>query len=96
MTGIRHIRNQECDRVRAIYEALTALGVPCTTSEDEIIITPAPVHDAVIETYGDHRVAMAFALVGLKSGLVTIKDPDCTQKTFDDYFEILSRITKNE
>ncbi len=94
LKNIGHIRKQECDRVEAILHNLTALGVPCECRGDDILIWPAPVQPATIETYGDHRVAMAFALVGLKAGGVKIKDPDCCKKTFSNYFEILEELTK--
>ncbi len=94
LKNIGHIRKQECDRVEAILHNLTALGVPCECRGDDILIWPAPVQPATIETYGDHRVAMAFALVGLKTGGVKIKDPDCCKKTFANYFEILEELTK--
>ncbi len=95
LRNIGHIRRQECDRVEAILHNLTALGVPCECRENDILIRPAPVRPAAIETYGDHRVAMAFSLVGLKVGGVTIENPDCCKKTFGNYFEILDEITRD-
>ena len=92
LRGVGHIRLQECDRIRAIVENLTALGVPAHSSGEDIFIEPAPVKAAEIETFSDHRVAMAFALVGLKAGGVTIKNPECCKKTFENYFKILSDI----
>ena len=92
LTGLEHIRAQECDRVNAIVENLTALGVPAAYEDGELTIIPAPVKGGRVRTYGDHRVAMAFSLVGLKTGKVIIDEPDCTKKTFEGYFELLSRI----
>ena len=94
ITGIGHIRGQECDRIRAICENLTALGVPAAEEADGVRILPAPVHGGTVQPFGDHRVAMAFALTGLKAGGITILDPLCCSKTFDDYFAILDRITR--
>lgn len=89
--NVAHIRRQECDRLQAAKSNLTALGVPCSVSEDAISISPSPVKKgAVLDSFRDHRVAMAFALTGLKSGAV-IKDPNCCKKTFQNYFEILKR-----
>lgn len=90
--NVAHIRLQECDRIRAIVENLTALGARSFCIGDDIFIEPAPLHDAEIKTFGDHRVAMAFALVGLKRGGVTIDDAECCRKTFPDYFELLRQI----
>lgn len=93
LKNIGHIRKQECDRISAICENLSALGVPVTADEHNLYIQPAPVGGGRIKTYHDHRVAMAFSLIGLKTGNVVIEDPDCCGKTFENYFEILSEIT---
>ncbi|MBR7186755.1 MAG: 3-phosphoshikimate 1-carboxyvinyltransferase [Clostridia bacterium] len=92
--GIAHIRKQECDRINAIVENLTALGVPSSATEDEIYIEPAPVRGGTVKSFGDHRVAMAFALIGLKTGNLFIENPSCVRKTFDNYFEILDELTR--
>lgn len=91
LRGISHIRRQECDRIRAILCNLTALGVPVTDEEDGVRILPAPVRSATIETFGDHRVAMAFALVGAATHIF-LKDASCSKKTFEDYFDIMKRL----
>ncbi|MBR3735919.1 MAG: 3-phosphoshikimate 1-carboxyvinyltransferase [Lachnospiraceae bacterium] len=87
--GIAHIRLQECDRIAAIVKNLTALGETCEEREDGVIMRPGELHGAELESFGDHRVAMAFALCGLRIDGVTIKDPDCCRKTFAEYFEVL-------
>ena len=92
LTGLEHIRAQECDRVNAIVENLNALGVPAAYEEGALTVSPAPVRGGKVKTFGDHRVAMAFSLAGLKAGNVTIDDPDCTKKTFEGYFDLLSRL----
>lgn len=94
LTGISHIRLQECDRIHAIEQNLKALGVPVTVDRDCIKIEPTLPHATRIATYGDHRVAMAFSLLGLKIGNIVIEDPDCVKKTFDGFFSILNKITK--
>lgn len=94
LTGIGHIRLQECDRVEAIRKNLVGLGVPCTIGDDFIEIQPAQPTRGVIETFGDHRVAMAFALTSLKTGNIAIDNSECTKKTFDGYFEELKKLQK--
>ncbi len=94
ISGIAHIRVQECDRIAAIAENLATIGVPCSVDEQTLRIFPALVRGGIIKTYNDHRVAMAFTLIGLKCGNVTIEDPMCCKKTFDNYFEIIDRITQ--
>lgn len=93
LTGLAHIRRQECDRVHAIVHNLSALGVPVREEEDGVVITPAPVRGGTIETFGDHRVAMAFSLIGLKTGNIAIENPSCCQKTFDNFFQLLDELT---
>lgn len=87
ITGIAHIRGQECDRIRAIEENLTAAGIDCVSTRDGICIHPGTPHACRIRTYEDHRVAMAFALLGLKTAGIRIENPLCCRKTFPDYFE---------
>ena len=90
--GISHIQKQECDRIAAIEANLTSLGVPVKTEADAVSIDPAVPHEGVIRTFGDHRVAMAFALTALKTGKIAIDDPDCCRKTFQGYFRTLQKL----
>ena len=89
ITGIGHIRLQECDRIKAIAENLTALGIRVEEYEDRVTIHPGTPKGAEIETFDDHRVAMSFALTGLKTRGVIIKEAQCCKKTFAGYFEVL-------
>lgn len=90
--GIGHIRGQESDRVRVIYTELGRLGIRCDEKEDEITIYPGAVKGARIQTYDDHRVAMAFAVTGLRTEGIVIENPDCCKKTFPEYFTVLEQI----
>ena len=90
--GIGHIRMQECDRIHAIVQNLTALGIKVEEQEAEVTIYPGEVRGADIETFDDHRVAMSFALTGLRVDGVKIKNPMCCRKTFAEYFEVLEQI----
>ena len=94
ITGVDHIRLQESDRLLAIKTELARLGIKTKMGEGEITIFPTSMDssEVEIETYEDHRVAMAFALIGLRRGGVVIKNPNCSAKTFKDYFKILDRI----
>lgn len=91
---IGHIRLQESDRLNAIATELGRMGVRTEEEEDAITIYPGKVNPAVIKTYEDHRVAMAFSLVGLKTEGIVIDDPMCCKKTFEEYFFILDNLTK--
>lgn len=89
--GVSHIRRQESDRLQVIVTELGRMGIQCEMTEDGVIIHPGQPHAARIETYSDHRVAMAFAITGLRAEGIEITDPDCCRKTFTDYFEVFER-----
>ena len=89
IVGVAHIRKQECDRLNAIVKNLTALGVKVEEREDGVKIYPSQPHSADIETFGDHRVAMAFAVTGLRCDGVTIKNAEVCSKTFKEFFTVL-------
>jgi 3-phosphoshikimate 1-carboxyvinyltransferase len=94
-TTIRNIANlriKETDRLAALETELHRLGGIATTGPDWLRIEPAPLHGATIDTYEDHRIAMAFALAGLRVPGVEIRDPGCVSKTWPDYFDALERL----
>ena len=90
-TTIRNIYNwrvKETDRLAAMSTELRKLGATVVEGLDFISITPPKqISSAVIDTYGDHRMAMCFSLACLGGVPITINDPDCVQKTFPTYFE---------
>jgi 3-phosphoshikimate 1-carboxyvinyltransferase len=90
--GVAHTRRQESDRVAAVARELTRLGARVEEAAGELEIHPSPLHGGEVETYGDHRMAMSFALVGLKVPGVRIRDPRCVEKTFPDYFACLESL----
>ena len=90
--GIAHIRGQESDRVSVICKELGKLGIECSKTEDSVTVYPGKLHGAEIETYDDHRVAMAFAIIGLRTEGIIIKNPSCCKKTFPEYFDVLDLI----
>ncbi len=92
ITGIGHIRLQESDRLSAIVTELGRMGIKTENGDDWIRIYPGAPEPAEIETYEDHRMAMGFSLVGLRTDGIVIKDPLCCRKTFEDYFEVLDRV----
>jgi 3-phosphoshikimate 1-carboxyvinyltransferase len=91
--NVAHIRHKETDRLAAVATELMRLGVRVDERADGMTIYPvARVTPATIQTYDDHRMAMAFALVGLRAAGVVIADPKCVAKTFPDYFDRLQRL----
>lgn len=91
ITGIGHIRFQESDRLAAVTTELTKIGIRCESTEDSLTIWPGTPRPASIETYDDHRMAMGFALTGLRTAGIEIRDPGCCKKTFEDYFDVLDK-----
>jgi 3-phosphoshikimate 1-carboxyvinyltransferase len=88
--NIAHTRHQECDRIAAVCTELTRLGVRVEERPDGMTIYPTTQFiPATIQTYHDHRVAMSFALIGLKVPGIRIHDPACVAKTFPDYWQRL-------
>ncbi len=90
--GVAHIRHQESDRLAATAAELRRLGQKVEERADALVITPRPVRPATVQTYGDHRIAMAFAITGLRAPGIVIADPACVTKTFPDFFERLDRL----
>ena len=90
--NIEHTRWQETDRIHAMVTELRKLGVPVVEHQDGLEISPAPITPAAIDTYQDHRMAMAFSLVGLKTHGIRINNPECVSKTFPNYFEVLREL----
>lgn len=90
--GIGHIRLQESDRIKATKTELVKMGIRCEDEKDSLTIYPGEVTNSIVETYEDHRIAMSFALIGLKNGGITIDNPSCCRKTFEDYFEKLYEV----
>ncbi len=90
--NIGHIRLQESDRIHAIATELNRLGISCEEEPDAVTIHPGMPKPTVVQTYEDHRMAMAFALVGLRIEGIEISDPMCCRKTFETYFDILDKL----
>ncbi|MGP1612886.1 MAG: 3-phosphoshikimate 1-carboxyvinyltransferase [Catonella sp.] len=95
ITGVAHICLQESNRLIAIKTELEKLGIRTKMGKGEITIFPNRMDDTEveIETYEDHRVAMAFSLIGLRRDGIVINNPECSAKTFKDYFRVLDGIT---
>lgn len=93
--NVAHMRHKETDRVAAVVTELKKAGIQAEEHADGYTIWPGPVTPASIATYDDHRMAMSFALLGLKYPGILIEHPDCTRKTFPDYFSVLEELVAN-
>jgi 3-phosphoshikimate 1-carboxyvinyltransferase len=89
-TDLGRLRLQECERVVALRTELTKCGAKVVEEGDTLTVYPSPLHGAEIETYNDHRMAMCFAILGLKVPGIKIKDPACVKKTFPNFFQKLA------
>lgn len=90
--NVAHIRHKETDRIAAVATELRKLGAIVDEFDDGLLIRPQALHGAAIDTYDDHRMAMSFALVGLKVPGIVIRDPGCTAKTYPNYFADLANL----
>ena len=92
--NVAHLRWQESDRLHAVATELARLGVRVEERGDGLSVWPSPIAPATVHTYDDHRIAMAFALIGLKVPGIRIEDPGCVAKTFPDYFARLEALRR--
>ena len=89
-TDLGRLRVQECERVVALRTELTKCGAKVVEAGDTLTVYPSQLHGAEIETYNDHRMAMCFAVLGLKVPGIKIKNPACVKKTFPNFFQKLA------
>jgi 3-phosphoshikimate 1-carboxyvinyltransferase len=89
-TDLGRLRVQETERVVALRTELTKCGAKVVEEGDTLTVYPSQLHGAEIETYNDHRMAMCFAILGLKVPGIKIKNPTCVKKTFPNFFQKLA------
>ena len=85
LTGIGHVRGHETDRLAALARELTGLGTGVTVLADGLEIRPAPLHGGVFQTYDDHRMAHAGAVLGLAVPGLALSEVGCTGKTMPGF-----------
>nr|WP_245563548.1 3-phosphoshikimate 1-carboxyvinyltransferase [Longispora albida] len=85
LRGIGHIRTHETDRLGALARELSKVGARVDETEDGLHIVPGKLRGAVFETYDDHRLAHAAAVVGLRVPGVELTDVGCTSKTMPEF-----------
>jgi 3-phosphoshikimate 1-carboxyvinyltransferase len=94
LTGIGHTRKQESDRVTVVANGIKALGGRAQAFADAIRVEPGPLHDGTVDASGDHRVAMAFSILGLQVPGVAIKGAGSVTKTFPQFYEMLAELSR--
>jgi len=91
--NVWNLRIKETDRLDALERELAKLGARVSTGRDWIRIEPpAAITPASIATYDDHRMAMAFSIAGLRADGVVIENPECTRKTYPEFFDDLAKL----
>jgi 3-phosphoshikimate 1-carboxyvinyltransferase len=88
--NVSHLKAKESDRLAAVVNELVKMGIDARCSADELIVTGGNPHGAEIETYGDHRIAMSFAVAGLAAPQTFIRDENCVAKSFPDFWEVFA------
>jgi len=92
ITGAAHLRHKESDRLAAVAGELARMGISAAETADGLIIHGGQPHGAVMHTYDDHRIAMSFAVAGLKIPGLIIQDPQVVAKSFPDFWEYFERL----
>jgi 3-phosphoshikimate 1-carboxyvinyltransferase len=90
--NVAHLKVKETDRLAAVKNELTKMGINVALLPDGLIIEGGRPHKAVIDTYDDHRIAMCFAAAGLAVPGIQIKDPSCVEKSFPTFWETLEKL----
>jgi len=88
----KELRVKESDRIETVVGGLQACGIDAEEFEDGYIVTGGTMQKAIIDSHGDHRIAMSFAVAGLLDGM-EIEDTACIDTSFPNFFTILSQIT---
>ncbi|MDD9375759.1 3-phosphoshikimate 1-carboxyvinyltransferase [Streptomyces sp. ZAF1911] len=92
ISNIASLRIKECDRIAAVTAELRKMGITVEEHPDAMTITGGTPHGAVIDTYDDHRIAMCFAIAGLRTEGVVITDPGCVAKSFPTFWQALDSL----
>ncbi|MCX6363385.1 MAG: 3-phosphoshikimate 1-carboxyvinyltransferase [Actinobacteria bacterium] len=88
ITGIANVRLKESDRIAAMESNLRRLGIKTASGPDFLRVYPGTPTGGRIDPHGDHRIAMSFAVLGLRAHGVVVEDPDCVSKTCPEFFEL--------
>jgi 3-phosphoshikimate 1-carboxyvinyltransferase len=92
ISNIGHLRVKECDRIEAVASQLLKMGIEVAQGEDWLEITGGRPRGAFIETFNDHRIAMAFSVAGLVVQDMEIENPSCVEKSFPGFWNIFEAL----
>lgn len=94
LRGLGTLRRKESDRLTALAEGLTRLGSTVVVEGDDLTIDPGTFTGGVVDSHGDHRIAMSFAVLGLAEPGVKIADPGVVSKTWPGFWEMLEALAE--
>ena len=91
--NIGHLRHKESDRLHTFARELSRTGAAVSVAGDGLEVTPVPLKGALLDPHGDHRLAMSFALLGLRIPGIAVRDSDCVSKSFPRFWDEMDRLT---
>ena len=94
LRGLGSLRFKESDRLSALADEINRLGAHARIEGTDLLINPAELRPTRIETYGDHRIAMSFALIGLAMPGIEVADPGVVAKTWPEYWDVLDGLAE--
>ncbi|MDI6796644.1 MAG: 3-phosphoshikimate 1-carboxyvinyltransferase [Desulfatibacillaceae bacterium] len=92
ISNVAHLRAKESDRLDAVATELSRMGISVYAGKDELVITGGTPQKASIRTYEDHRMAMSFAVAGLKVPGLVITEAFCVEKSFPDFWDVWEKL----
>jgi len=87
--NVSHLKSKESDRLTSVVNELIKMGITARCTDDALMVAGGQPRKAEIETYGDHRIAMSFAVAGLAAPGTMIRDEHCVEKSFPNYWQVL-------
>ncbi len=90
--GVGFIRSKESDRLSDLCAELRRAGIDAVDNPDGLVVRPSTAHTATLATHNDHRLAMAFALVGLGASGIIVEDPDVVSKSWPDFWTMIESL----
>ncbi|NNL75501.1 MAG: 3-phosphoshikimate 1-carboxyvinyltransferase, partial [Desulfobacterales bacterium] len=93
--NVSHLKSKESDRLTSVVRELLKMGITARCSDDELMVAGGQPRGAEIETYGDHRIAMSFAVAGLAVPGMRIRDQHCVEKSFPNYWGVFERMYRS-
>lgn len=90
--NVAHLRAKECDRLAAVTSELQKMGIDAQATDNALRIAGGTAHGADIDTYDDHRIAMSFAVAGLKTSGIRIANPECVAKSFPNFWDVFDQL----